>query len=176
MYFVSIQVLGMGVMFSYIASSPFVFQEHYHLSPVMYSVCFACNAVAIMLGSLSVVRFRSNEHALRVGVWGFMFLCCCTGAALCMELSVIIIEIVFFLFLFFLGIILPTSTTLALNLERQNSGTASAILGFLTFLGGGIVSPLTGMGNILYSTSAIMFVCCVLIMVCTWKVLNMARA
>ena len=175
MYFVLIQVLGMGVMFSYIASSPFVFQEHYHLSPVMYSVCFACNAVAIMLGSLSVVRFRSNEHALRVGVWGFMFLCCCTGASLCMELSVIIIEIVFFLFLFFLGIILPTSTTLALNLERQNSGTASAILGFLTFLGGGIVSPLTGMGNILYSTSAIMFVCCVLILFCTWKVLKMAK-
>lgn len=175
MYFVLIQVLGMGVMFSYIASSPFVFQEHYHLSPVMYSVCFACNAVAIMLGSLSVVRFRSNEHALRVGVWGFMFLCCCTGAALCMELSVIIIEIVFFLFLFFLGIILPTSTTLALNLERRNSGTASAILGFLTFLGGGIVSPLTGMGNILYSTSAIMFVCCVLILFCTWKVLKMAK-
>ena len=82
-----------------------------------------------------------------------------------MELSVIIVEIVFFLFLFFLGIILPTSTTLALNLERQNSGTASAILGFLTFLGGGIVSPLTG----------IMFVCCVLILFCTWKVLKMAK-
>ena len=105
MYFVLIQVLGMGVMFSYIASSPLVFQEHYHLTRLMYSICFACNAVAIMLGSLSVVRFRSNEHALRVGVCGFMFLCCCTGAALCLELSVIIIEIVFFLFLFFLGII-----------------------------------------------------------------------
>ena len=137
MYFVLIQVLGMGVMFSYIASSPFVFQEHYHLSPVMYSVCFACNAVAIMLGSLSVVRFRSNEHALRVGVWGFMFLCCCTGAAL--SHGIIRYHYwrsVFFLFLFFLGIILPTSTTLALNLERQNSGrSAFCNTRFLDLLG-----------------------------------------
>lgn len=176
MYFVLIQSLGMGVMFSYIASSPFIFQGHYHLSPVVYGICFACNAVAIMLGSLSVVRFRSNEHALRIGGWGFMLLCCCAVVTLCMELPIIIVEIVFFGFMFFLGIILPTSTTLALNLERKNSGTASAILGFLTFLGGGIVSPLTGIGNILYSTSLIMFICCVLIVVCNRKVLKNRKA
>lgn len=99
MYFVSIQVLGMGVMFSYIASSPFVFQEHYHLSPVMYSVCFACNAVAIMLGSLSVVRFRSND-SFASGCMGIYVPVLLHRAALCMELSVIIIEIVFSCFFF----------------------------------------------------------------------------
>ena len=175
MYFVLIQAFGMGVMFAYIASSPFIFQEHYDLSPLMYSLCFACNAIGIMLGSLSVIRFRSNENALQIGVWGFLVLSCFASVALCMELHIIVVEVIFFLFLFFLGIILPTSTTLALNLERQNSGTASAVLGFLTFLGGGIVSPLTGMGNILYSTSIIMIVCCVLILVCTWRVLKMTK-
>lgn len=176
MYFVLIQSLGMGVMFSYIASSPFIFQGHYHLSPVVYGICFACNAVAIMLGSLSVVRFsvkRTRFANRRMGIHVIMLLC---GGDTMHECPFIIVEIVFFGFMFFLGIILPTSTTLALNLERKNSGTASAILGFLTFLGGGIVSPLTGIGNILYSTSLIMFICCVLIVVCNRKVLKNRKA
>ena len=91
------------------------------------------------------------------------------------EYHFAVYEAVLFVLLFSMGLTFTASTTLTMDCERANSGTASAILGFLTFLGGGIVSPLTGMGNILYSTSAIMFVCCVLILFCTWKVLKMAK-
>jgi DHA1 family bicyclomycin/chloramphenicol resistance-like MFS transporter len=68
--------------------------------------------------------------------------------------------------------ILPTSTTLALDMEKQNSGNASAIIGFLTFVSGGVISPLTGLGNIIYSTSIIIVLCCVLILFCTKKVIK----
>lgn len=55
--------------------------------------------------------------------------------------------------------LLPTSTTLALEPVHANSGNASAVLGFLTFFVGGIRSPLAGMGNMQYSTSALILIC-----------------
>ena len=63
--------------------------------------------------------------------------------------------------LFFLGLLLPSSTTLALELERRNSGNASAMLGFLMFLVGGALSPLTGLGSIRYPTAAVIVLCCI---------------
>lgn len=75
------------------------------------------------------------------------------------DMGVIWVEAALLLLLFFLGMILPTSTTLALQLERDNSGSASAVLGFLTFLFGGVFSPLAGLGNMIVSTSVIMVLC-----------------
>ena len=68
---------------------------------------------------------------------------------------------VFFgMLMFFFGMVMPTSTALALDLERKSAGNASALLGFTQFLFGGIVSPLTGMGNILITTGIIIALCC----------------
>jgi drug resistance transporter, Bcr/CflA subfamily len=171
-YYVLIQSLSMGVMFAYIASSPFIYQKIYHLSPIAYSLCFGLNAIAIMIGNLSITKFSTTEEGLLIGVKGFITMSIITVMALCISSSIVVIEITFFCLLFFLGMILPTSTTLALDMEKQNSGNASAIIGFLTFVSGGIISPLTGMGNILYSTSIIIILCCVSILLCTRKVLK----
>lgn len=159
MYYVLVQAFAMGVMFAYIASSPFIFQEHFGLSVLMYGLCFGINALAIMAGSLSVSRFRSPARALRVGAVGFMLLGFFVAAAFLFG-SVLAVEAALVVMLFFLGLILPSSTTLALELERNSSGNASAVLGFLMFFFGGGVSPLTGMGNMLYATAAIIVICC----------------
>lgn len=159
MYYVLVQAFAMAVMFAYIASSPFIFQSHFGLSVLMYGLCFGMNALAIMAGSLSVSRFRSPARALRVGAIGFMLLGFLVAAAFLFG-SVLAVEAALMVMLFFLGLILPSSTTLALELERNNSGNASAVLGFLMFFFGGVVSPLTGMGNMLYATAAIVVVCC----------------
>lgn len=148
-------------MFTYIAASPFLFQQYYGLSVLAYSLCFGLNALGIMGGSLAVVRFRSIRGGLKAGAAGFLVLSVVTVAVMLAGLSVVWVEAAFFLTLVCLGMILPTSTTLALEPVRQNSGNASAVLGFLTFLVGGICSPLAGMGNMLYSTSALILVCAV---------------
>lgn len=160
MFFVLIQAFAMGVMFTYIAASPFIFQEHFGLSPMRYSLCFAVNALGIMAGSLAVSGFKTAQNALLFGVKGFLGMSIFTAMALIASPSVWIVEIFLFLFLTFLGLILPSSTTLALDLERENSGNASAVLGFLMFFFGGLLLPLTGVGNMLYSTSIIMILCC----------------
>lgn len=167
MRYVLIQAFAMGVMFTYIAASPFIFQNHFGLSPIHYSLCFGVNALGIMLGSLLVSRFKDAESALRAGTRGFGMISILVALAFIFSSSVLLVEVVLFFFLIFLGLILPSSTTLALDMERENSGNASALLGFLMFLFGGVLSPLTGLGNMLYSTSIIIIVCCAGAWLCT---------
>ena len=148
-----IQSFAMGVLFAYISSSPFIFQTEYGLTPVMYSVCFAFNALAIMTGNMIDPRFGSEERALGIGA------CCLLIASLVLAVclmggwSVVAIEIGFLVLLFCVGMVLPTSTSLALALERKNSGNASAMLGFFQFTFAGLVAPLVGLGEVSVATS-----------------------
>lgn len=156
MGYVLIQAFTFGTIFAYISSSPFILQEHYRLSPLAYSLCFAINAVALIIGTASAGRFRNIRKGVVTGVAGSFVLSIFTGVTLWLEMPIIHFEIALFLTLAFGGIVLPTSTALALDTERQNAGTASAIFGAISFLAGGIVSPLVGIGNILHSTAIIM--------------------
>lgn len=161
MRYVLVQAMAMGVMFAYIAASPFIFQEHYGLSPVVYSLCFGVNALGIMGGSLLIIRFKDVKVALSLGAKGFLFMSLIVAVLLIGNLSVWAVEAALFVLLVCLGMILPTSTTLALEPVRENSGNASAILGFLTFFVGGVCSPLAGLGNMLVSTSVIIVICAI---------------
>lgn len=169
MRYVLVQAMAMGVMFAYIAASPFIFQEHYGLTPLAFSLCFGVNALGIMAGSLFVIRFQKVEMALLTGVRGFLLMSLIVAMMLTGGFSIYYVETSLFLLLVCLGMILPTSTTLALEPVRENSGNASAILGFLTFFMGGICSPLAGLGNMLISTSIIMVVCAALTLLLTGK-------
>lgn len=159
MYYVLAQTFAMGFMFSYIASSPFLFQEHYHLSPIMFSICFAINAFGIMVGSW-IVTFLSEKKALIIGGSSLLSLGILLSVILIFDRNIIIVESIFFFLMLSMGMILPTTSALGLNLIRENNGSASAILGFLPFLSGSIVSPLVGIGNIVYSTSICIIICC----------------
>lgn len=157
--YMGVQAMAMGVMFSYISASPFIFQQQYGLSPVAYSLCFGLNAFGIMAGSLLVLRSRSSERGLAIGTRGFFVMALATAIVLTQGGSVWLIEASFFLLMVMLGTIMPTSTTLALEPLREYSGSASAALGFLSFLVGGICSPLVGMGDMAVSTAAVIALC-----------------
>lgn len=157
--YMGVQAMAMGVMFSYISASPFIFQQQYGLSPVAYSLCFGLNAFGIMAGSLLVLRSRSSERGLAIGTRGFFVMALATAIVLTQGGSVWLIEASFFLLMVMLGTIMPTSTTLALEPLCEYSGSASAALGFLSFLVGGICSPLVGMGDMAVSTAAVIALC-----------------
>lgn len=171
MRYVGVQALAMGVMFAYIGSSPFVFQEHFGLSPLAYSLCFGVNSLGIMGGSLLILCFGQARQALRVGVTGFLVMSGVVALVLLLGASVWVVEGAFFFLLVCLGMILPTSTTLALEPVRGSSGSASAVLGFFAFLVGGICSPLAGVGDMLVSTSVVIVICAA----CTFLVLPVRR-
>ena len=63
------------------------------------------------------------------------------------EYHFAVYEAVLFVLLFSMGLTFTASTTLAMDCERANSGTASALFGAAGFAFGGIVSPLVGLGD-----------------------------
>ena len=60
-----------AMLFSYISMSPFVLRDQYGLSPVGYSLAFACNAVGMIVGgrvNALVVLRRGPATMLLVGL------------------------------------------------------------------------------------------------------------
>ena len=158
MVYMVILTLTQGILFIYISSSTFIFQQTYGLSALLYGVCFGLNSLAIMAGSLFAGRIGDPARALNVGEWGAFIAVIASAACIAAQLPFLLIELSIWAMLFFMGIIFTMATTLALDLERNNAGSASALIGFFSFLAGGIAAPITGMGNMLYSTAGILAV------------------
>lgn len=151
-----------GTFFGYISASPFIFQQVYELSPLIYSVLFASNAVGFIIGS-QVARFFSNSRsALRFGAYSMFIAMILQAFLLSFSAPVYLIEILFFIIVAFNGVIFPSSTVLALELESKAAGNASAVIGFTHFLVGGLVSPLVGIGSVLISTGVVLLICSLL--------------
>ena len=148
-----------GVLFAYIASSPFIIQQHYGYSPFAFSVCFSINAIAIGGAAAFSVKFRRPSNGTLIGCMGMLIFSLLECAALALGCSFWIYELLLLAVLFMMGMTFTTSTALAMECERDNAGTASALLGAVCFSFGGIVSPLVGIGNILVSTGVIFVIC-----------------
>ena len=146
-------VMAAVVLFSYIASSPFIIQEHFGFSPLVFSLCFALNAVAIGVGSILSMKFNQPKYSIMAGSSGLLFFAIATAICLYLNLPFMWFEGTLMLMLICLGLVFPAATALAMDAERGNAGAASAVIGSLTFLVGSIVTPLVGIGNLLHSTA-----------------------
>lgn len=67
-----------GVLFANISSAPFIMQEHYGFSPLMFSVCFGINALAIVISAASSVRFLIRSRPCTGEVPAWLSLRCCS--------------------------------------------------------------------------------------------------
>lgn len=143
-----------GVLFANIASAPFIMQQHYGFSPLMFSICFGINAIFIVISAASAIKFRRLEQALHYGSTG-------------LDCNFWIYELLLIGLLSMLGLTFTASNTLAMDCEHNNAGMASALLGALGFAFGGIVSPLVGLGNIMVSTGIIFLMGSICSYVCT---------
>lgn len=76
-------------------------------------------------------------------------------AALTLSAPFWVYEALLFAILFSLGLTFTSTTTLAMNLARDNAGTASAVFGAAGFAFGGLVSPLVGLGDMLTTTGIV---------------------
>lgn len=170
MRYVLTQSVAFAVMFTYIASSPFIFQVHYHLSPALYSLCFGLNAACAMIGSFWAGRFKDERKGLIRSVQVFTGVCLITALALMGQFPFMVVEGCLILLAVGFGCIMPPTTSLALDMERNNSGNASAILGFAQFLFGAVVSPLVGIGEVLTTTGILIILASVVTLIICPKV------
>lgn len=133
-----------GVLFGNIASSPLIF-----------SAFFAVNSVAIGIAAALSVKFRRTESATFYGSLLMVAFSAAEFAALALSAPFWVYETLLFAILFSLGLTFTSTTTLAMNLARNNAGTASAVFGAAGFAFGGLVSPLVGLGDMLTTTGIV---------------------
>nr|WP_279628490.1 multidrug effflux MFS transporter [Streptomyces swartbergensis] len=137
-----------AALFSYIAGSSFVFENHYAVSATRYSLIFATNAAGMLLAGWS---FGTLSRKLSVGSL--------LTAGVAVALAGMLLQVALlagdgaglagtwaclFVTLFGIGMVFPAGMTLGQSLGRKASGAASALLGGVEFLLGALASPLVG--------------------------------
>lgn len=144
------------MFFAYIASSPFIMQQVYHLSPLGYSLCFGLNALMIGVGAAMVTRFRSQGTCLRFGGLGMLAGTLLLAFLLNTAMPLWIVMLAYIYTLICFGLMQPPLTAIALDSERDNAGAASAIFGASGFVAGALSSPLVGIGDITVTSGLVM--------------------
>src|SRR6195952_2487040 len=146
-----VMAFSMGGTFAYVATSAFILQSMNGLSPVLYSVDFAANAVGLALATLLAARLAGRVPTRTVITVGLAV----TGAAGILLLvgslwwgtPLVVALIAFFLLMSAQGLVGPNAGALASAQVPQHPGTGSAILGFLQWCMAGLIAPIAGLGG-----------------------------
>ena len=140
--------LSFAGLFVYVAGSPDLFMDYFHLSAKMYSLVFAVLSIGIIGGSqlnhLFVRKFK-NESIFTVAVTLQAIVTVVFFAGAINHWYGVTATVLFlFLTLLCIGISIPPSSAIALGPFVSNAGSASALLGFIRLGIGAGVSVLVG--------------------------------
>jgi MFS transporter, DHA1 family, multidrug resistance protein len=144
------QGLVTSSMFAYISGSPFVVQDIYGASPQVFSLIFAMNGLGIMIASQTTGRLAGmipETKLLNFGLGMSFFGSVTLLILLLVQANLWMILIPLFLVVSSVGIVNTAGFSLAMQKQGENAGSASALLGVLSFAFGGIASPLVGIGG-----------------------------
>lgn len=163
-YFVGLTMtgsFGLSAFFVYLSNASFVIVNHYGLSPMMFSLCFALNAAAFF-GVTQLTAHLTKRFGLprviRVAVTGFAVSMVALSLLFIGGVDNLVVMVVFlFIGYGFLGLVLPTSAVLSLDHHGEIAGTASALMGALQFVVGAIV--MAASGTVVNGQSKPMVVC-----------------
>jgi MFS transporter, DHA1 family, multidrug resistance protein len=135
--------LGMSSFFAFLASSSFVYIDHFGLTPTAYSIAFSVNAVgfigasqfAAALGArFGMVRVVTAAAALHAAFALILFALTAVG----IDSLAVLIALLFLAFAF-LGLVIPSTMVLALEDHGPIAGMASALGGTLQMVMGGVM-------------------------------------
>jgi DHA1 family bicyclomycin/chloramphenicol resistance-like MFS transporter len=142
--------LFFGAVFAYIAGSPFVLEDIFGISPQLFGVLFASNAVGLVIASQvggRVVGRYGAQRLLTIGVAAGS----ATGAGLVLTVlghgGLAPVLLCFFFLLASFGLVAPNVTALALAPFPHVAGSASALMGLMQFGIGAAVAPLVGVAG-----------------------------
>lgn len=139
-----------AAMFAYISGSPFVLQDLYKVSPQGFSLVFAVNGLGIILAGQTAGRLAGRVREERLFAAGIaMGLAGGLGllASVLADAGLAAILCCLFLVVSSIGIASTSGTSLAMEHYGHAAGSASALLGLVSFIAGGIISPLVGLGG-----------------------------
>lgn len=159
-------MFSMGVLFTNIASAPFLMQEHYGLSTLHFSIVFGFNALTFAIAAALIPRFKDNDAAIRFGTFALVGFSVLTSVVLFFKPGFWWYEILVFILMLIVGIVSTASNVSAMDSGRDNAGVASAMLGAIGYAFGGIVPAIVGMGDMFITTGALFLCSSMLTLVC----------
>lgn len=133
--------LGMCSFFAFLASSSFIYIDHFGLTPMQYSFAFSVNAVgfigASQLSGMLGARFGlARVIGFAVAAYTF-FACVLFGATVAGAESLAVLIALLFMTFAFLGLVIPSTMVLSLDDHGPIAGMASALGGTLQMIAGG---------------------------------------
>jgi DHA1 family bicyclomycin/chloramphenicol resistance-like MFS transporter len=142
-YFLGVTFIGgfgMASFFAFLASSSFVYIDHFGLTPTEYSLAFSVNAV----GFIGSAQFSARLVG-RLGMRRLVSIAVACYAALAVLLlaltlagsdSLALLMVMLFAAFACLGLVVPTTAVLALDAYGRIAGAASALMGTLQMVAG----------------------------------------
>lgn len=146
--FCLIQAFMMAGLFSYIGSSSFVMQSEYGMSAMQFSLLFGLNGIGLIIAAMIFSRLArrfSAESLLRGGLT--LAVSCAAIMLLFAWLQLPVLVGLFFTVSLMSGISTVAGAEAMSAVDAAQSGTASALMGTLMFVFGGIAAPLAGLGG-----------------------------
>jgi DHA1 family bicyclomycin/chloramphenicol resistance-like MFS transporter len=141
--------LGVAAFFVYLSNSSFVLMNQYGLTPRQYGLAFAVNAASFI--GVSQLTGRLTERfglprVVKVSVAGFASSMVVGAAVHVAGMDGLATMMVMLMIGFgFLGLVIPTTSVMALDHHGDIAGAASALMGTLQMVGGAIVIALMGL-------------------------------
>lgn len=145
-----IQAFMMAGLFSYIGSSSFVIQSEYGMSAMQFSLLFGLNGIGLIIAALifsTLARRIAAETLLRRGLLLAVLCAVITVLLTWLHLPKLALAGLFFTVSFMSGISTVSGAEAMSAVNSAQSGTASALMGTLMFVCGGIAAPLAGLGG-----------------------------
>ncbi|HYZ75559.1 MAG TPA: multidrug effflux MFS transporter [Chthoniobacterales bacterium] len=143
-----VSAFGLSSFFIYLASASFVIVNHYGLTPLMFSLCFAINAASFFGFTQLTARLTAKyglRRVIRMAVSGFAMTMSIVAVLFLAGFDSLTLMMIFlFIGYGFLGLILPTTGVLSLENHGAIAGTASALMGALQLMVGAAVMAVSG--------------------------------
>ncbi|MGX5802371.1 multidrug effflux MFS transporter [Bradyrhizobium sp. Arg314] len=145
---VAIAGFGIASFFVYLSSSSFILIDHYGLSPSVYSVFFSINAVAF-IGMSQLTGLLADRFGLKRVVWvavtGYATVMVALFAIMASGVDRLdVMAALLFVGYGFLGLVIPSTSVLAMEEHGEIAGTASALMGTLHFAIGALAMGVAG--------------------------------
>lgn len=145
-----IQAFMMAGLFSYIGSSSFVIQSEYGMSAMQFSLLFGLNGIGLIIAALIFSKLARRVAAETLLRRGLLLAVLCAGTTVLLawqHLPLLALVGLFFTVSFMSGISTVSGAEAMSAVSSAQSGTASALMGTLMFVCGGIAAPLAGFGG-----------------------------
>ena len=137
-----------GGLFAFVTASPYVYLEHFGLTPATYPLVFGINVVVIALSNrvnIYLLRDRTPGQNLALGL--LVQLAAATALGLAAALGAATLPVVVVLVMVYagmIGLITPNAMSLLLDEFGHMSATATALMGFIKFGAAALAGVMVG--------------------------------